>query len=298
MNTNVYWNEEYNAPLTDFETFRKSRFIAEGIKRIPRLNGWVTVKDPADVVGALALARSQIQSNLTPEYYQAVMTGQPRKLACSNGFSWDTGVWDCVLNSTAGILCAVNDVGEGGYQQAFSLSSGLHHARPESGYGFCTVNSLAIGALYARQFGNGKVAVLDLDAHCGGGTARYIKGTGISQIDLSTQQFDSYVATEINENSWLDFAKYDDYFDKLDEALSRLAHLSPDIVFYNAGVDIYPLLTEKQVYEREQIVAKHLQAMGCKTVTVMAGGYGAYEHIVPMHISTVMAFSSRTKIVA
>lgn len=296
MNTNIYWNEEYNAPHIDFETFKKSRFIAEGIKRIPKLNGWVTIKDPADVNGALALAQQQIQKNLTPEYYQAVMTGSPRPLASSNGFKWDTGIWDYVLNSTAGVLCAVNDVCDDGYQQSCSLSSGMHHARPDKGHGFCTVNSLAIGALYARKAG--KVVVLDLDAHWGGGTTRYIKDTEVAQVDLSTSVFDTYMKQDMNADSWCGEADDLNYFDKLNEALDHLSAINPNVVFYNAGVDVFPKLTEKQVYEREQIVADRLQALGCKTVIVMAGGYGAYEHIVPMHLATIMAFSSKTKVEA
>jgi len=296
MNTNIYWNPEYNAPRTNFETFKKSQYIVEGVKRIAKLKDWVTIKDPADVIGSLALARQQIQQNLTPEYYQAVMTGHPTKLANSNGFKWDSGIWDYVLNSTAGVLCAVNDVCENGFQQSISLSSGMHHARADRGVGMCTVNSLAIGALYARKAG--KVAVLDLDAHWGGGTTRYIKDTNIAQIDLSTSTFDTYTSPEMNADSWVAEADHINYFAKLTEALAALSAVRPDVVLYNAGVDVYPRLTDKQVYEREQIVADYLHGLGCKTVIVMAGGYGAYEHIVPLHLATIMAFSSQTSVLA
>jgi len=75
----------------------------------------------------------------------------------------------------------------------------------------------------------------------------------------------------------------------LSTGLSALESAKPDIVFYSAGVDVYPRLTEAQVEDRDKIVAKHLQELGCKTVLVMAGGYGAFETIADMHVATIAA---------
>lgn len=122
-----------------------------------------------------------------------------------------------VLNSTAGILCAVDDVCERGHEFSCSLSSGMHHARVDRGKGFCTVNSLAIGALCARK--GGRVLVLDLDAHWGGGTAQYIKGSGVLQVDLSTTDFDRYSLEEIDRGSSSETADADNYFEQLAKSL-------------------------------------------------------------------------------
>jgi len=287
---NVYWNEKYCAPRTEFETFKKSRFIVDGIRRKRHVASRVTIKNPVETVGALDLAQRQIQENLTSEYFEAVVTGQPRVLANSNGFPWDEGIWQHVLNSTAGVLRAVDDVITRGQQCACSLSSGLHHARPDTGSGFCTVNSLAIGALYARRAG--RVAVLDLDAHWGGGTTRHIKGSGVLHIDLSTSNYDTYSASDLDDGSRVYFADASNYFDKLSTALAALTATQPDIVFYNAGVDVYPKLTEAQVGERDRIVAEHLRGLGCKTILVMAGGYGDYKTIAEMHVGTIASVCS------
>ncbi len=286
---NVYWNEQYCAPETHFETFQKSRVIVDRITQRPSVGSRVTIKDPAETPGALQLAEQLIKENLTSEYYAAVTTGQPSGLANSNGFPWDVGVWKHVLNSTAGILCAVDDICARGHLQSSSLSSGLHHARRDRGAGFCTVNSLAIGALYARR--SGRVVVLDLDAHWGGGTTRYIKNSGVLQVDLSTHDYDSYKVDATDVGSWFGFAGADDYFDQLTTSLAALCSLQPDIVLYNAGVDVYPKLTEAQVGERDHIVANHLRSLGCKTVLVMAGGYGDFRTIADMHVETIAAFA-------
>lgn len=284
----VYWNERYCAPATEFETFKKSRFIVDAIRVKQDVASRVLIKDPAESPEMVQVAQQLIQENLTPAYYEAVVTGQPRGLADSNGFPWDEGIWQHVLNSTAGVLSAVDDVTTRGQQRACSLSSGLHHARPDNGAGFCTVNSLAIGALYARRAG--RVAVLDLDAHWGGGTSRYIKGTGVLQIDLSTSHYDTYSESDVDAGSWFGVADANNYFDRLSTGLAALGSVKPDIVFYNAGVDVYPKLTEAQVADRDKIVARRLQELGCKTVLVMAGGYGDFETVANMHVATIAAF--------
>jgi len=100
-----------------------------------------------------------------------------------------------VVHSTAGILSALREVQAGEFVAA-SLSSGLHHATADRGAGYCTVNSLAIAALVAAREGQ-RVVILDLDAHCGGGTDAYLRkhpelAAPITHIDVSLNSFDRY----------------------------------------------------------------------------------------------------------
>lgn len=287
-NMNVYWNEDYCGANTEFETLKKSKYIALALNWQNPLNEWIEVKDPADKAGALAEAHNVLVSGLDPEYLQAVMTGRPRDLAETNGFKWDNGIYQMVLNSTAGILSAIQDVASG-LDHACSLSSGLHHARRNKGDGYCTVNSLALGALYARKlFEN--IVILDLDAHCGGGTNEYLQGTDILQVDYSTSGFDAY---ESNNNSQLTICKdKNSYIDGVEKALTSLTSLGPDLVIYNAGVDIYPFVEPEIVHKRERMVADRMRTLGVPTVIVMAGGYGDYKVITDLHLKTIMAFAS------
>lgn len=286
-NMNIYWNEDYCGASTEFETLKKSKHIATALNWHNPLSEWVEVKDPADAVGALAEAHNVIQNGLEAEYLQAVMTGRPRELAETNGFKWDNGIYQMVLNSTSGILSAIQDVSNG-FDHACSLSSGLHHARRDKGEGYCTVNSLALGALYARKHFN-NVVILDLDAHCGGGTNEYLQGTDILQVDYSTSGFDAY---EFSNNSQLTICKdKDKYMDGVENALSSLTSLGPDLVIYNAGVDIYPFVEPEVVSRRERMVADRMRTLGVPTVIVMAGGYGEYSTIVNLHLTTIMAFA-------
>lgn len=291
MNMNIYYNETYNAPDIEFETFEKSRYIADAVNKLvfDGTTHSLRIKDPSEVGGALQNADRLMRNHLTPEYYRAVLIGEPRSLAASNDLGWNRGVYDSVLNSTAGIICAIDEV-LGEAEQSCSLSSGLHHARPNTGAFFCTVNSLAIGALYASSMAK-RTVVLDLDAHFGGGTYVYAKSAShpFGIVDMSISDLDSYdphpsigIAIKANKNN---------YESQLSDMLDILEAERPEIVLYNAGVDVYPTLTAEQVVARELRVARKIREIGAKAVVVMAGGYGEYENIIPLHLSTILAFA-------
>jgi hypothetical protein len=141
-----------------------------------------------------------------------------------------------VLASNGGAVAAGLAALENGV--AGSLSSGLHHARCGSGAGFCTFNGLVIAAREALAAGAGSVLILDLDAHCGGGTASLIAGEPrIWQIDVSVSGYDSYSSSN---RIRLDIVgKSRDYLPtvrrRLDEADCQGLHF--DLCLYNAGMD-------------------------------------------------------------
>ena len=61
----------------------------------------------------------------------------------------------------------------------------------------CTFNGLAIAARAALAAGARSVLILDLDAHCGGGTASLIAGEPrVWQIDVSVSSYDRYPSSE------------------------------------------------------------------------------------------------------
>ncbi|MBN1630181.1 MAG: hypothetical protein JW990_10485, partial [Thermoleophilia bacterium] len=163
---NVYYSPEYVGAAYSFETTRKAKWIADSLTDSP-IGGLELVEPPP-------LTWAQVTQVHDPEYVRAVRTGVPRHLAESQGFEWDPGLWPMVLSSNGGAVAACLDALENGVSG--SLSSGLHHARHASGAGFCTFNGLVIAAREALAAGAASVLVLDLDAHCGGGTASLIAG--------------------------------------------------------------------------------------------------------------------------
>ncbi len=268
----VYYSPMYVGSGYAFDTTRKSRWIAESLSESPIPGIELVEPDPLTV--------DQLATVHESAYIRAVETGIPRGLAESQGFAWDAGLWPMVLASNGGAVAAALAALERGV--AGSLSSGLHHARSGSGAGFCTFNGLVIAAREALMAGAGSVLILDLDAHCGGGTASLIADESrVWQIDVSVNSYDSYPSSD---RVWLDIVGgSSDYLPtiqrRLDEA-DRLG-LSFDLCLYNAGMDPcedcstggQPGIDREVLAQRERLVFAWCSNRRLPIACVLAGGY-------------------------
>ena len=268
----VYYSPMYVRSGYGFDTTRKAEWIAESLSEssIPGIE--LVESDP--------LTREQVAKVHESGYIRAVETGVPRGLAESQGFSWDAGLWPMVLASNGGAVAAALSALDRGV--AGSLSSGLHHARYASGAGFCTFNGLVIAAREALAAGASTVLILDLDAHCGGGTASLIADEPrVWQIDVSVSGYDSYRSSD---RIWLDIVgESSDYIAtvqrKLDEADRR--GLVFDLCLYNAGMDPFEGcsiggqsgITRQVLADRERTVFEWCTKRGLPIAFVLAGGY-------------------------
>jgi acetoin utilization deacetylase AcuC-like enzyme len=290
----LFYSPAYVGSGYAFDTTRKARWVADSLAASP-ISG-VALVAPAP------LTREQAAEVHDPAYVQAVETGVPRSLAESQGFSWDGGLWPMVLASNGGVVAAAHAALEHGV--AGSMSSGLHHAAYASGAGFCTFNGLALAARAALSAGARSVLILDLDAHCGGGTASLIAGEPrIHQLDLAVDRFDSYAATEQARLVFVTTSV--DYLPTLRRVLNEMEHPpgALDLCLYNAGMDpcercsIGGLdgITPAILAERERIVFEWCDALRLPIAFVFAGGYiGARldaAELVALHRLTVSAAS-------
>ncbi|MCH2412947.1 MAG: hypothetical protein MK189_08235, partial [Acidimicrobiales bacterium] len=178
-----------------------------------------------------------------------------------------------------------------------SLSSGLHHARHARGEGYCTVNGLAMAATRATELVSGTVVILDLDAHCGGGTNELIGGDGrILHLDLSTSSFDSYSPDGDDELTVLHGPSDVEYLEHVHGYLGRI----PDdtgLVIYNAGMDPHPGVSAEGLAQRERLVAAWCARNSVPVAFVLAGGYTwgiTMDELVDLHLHTVRAFAGRS----
>lgn len=289
---NVFYRPEYVGSAYAFETTRKAKWIADSLTNSPI--------DGVELVQPQPLSWDQVAQVHDPEYVRAVQTGIPRSLAESQGFTWDAGLWPMVLASNGGAVAAGLDALQHGL--AGSLSSGLHHARRGGGAGFCTFNGLAIAARKALAAGAGSVLILDLDAHCGGGTASLIAGeTRIWQLDVSVDTYDSY---ESSGRIWLRVVKSnDEYLGEIERGLREVVHRGPpfELCLYNAGVDPFEGcstgglagITQEILAARERLVFAWCREQGVAVAFVLAGGYvGRHldeEGLVGLHRLTLSA---------
>ncbi|HCE40306.1 MAG: histone deacetylase [Alcanivorax sp.] len=167
---------------------------------------------------------------------------------------------------------------------ACHLAGGTHHAHYDFGSGFCILNDLAITAraLLAEQRVR-RVLIFDCDVHQGDGTAAILAS--------EPRAFTCSVHCEKNfptrkMHSDLDVGLPvglgdDDYLAIVTDTLDGLlGALRPDLVLYDAGVDVYqgdPLgrlsLSLAGLAERERRVLALCRDHDVPVATVIGGGY-------------------------
>ena len=296
----LFYSSDYVAAAESFDTTRKPGWIAASLEADPI--------DGLEIVAPRSLTGDEIALVHAAEYVTAVQSGEPRVLAESQGFTWDPGMYQSVAASTGGVVAAAIEAMAAGVSG--SLSGGLHHARYDHGSGFCTFNGLAIAAKAALSAGAGSVLILDVDAHCGGGTHSLIKSDHrIRHIDVSVNSFDHYQPSGSNTLDMVtDAAGY------LTTIADRLAQLEsegwkPGICLYNSGMDpdercqIGGLrgITPEILREREAIVFEWFTRRQIPIAFVLAGGYSggklSRDELVLLHRRTIEASSAVSALV-
>ncbi|UTA48173.1 histone deacetylase [Simiduia sp. 21SJ11W-1] len=198
------------------------------------------------------------------------------------GLPWSEGLKLRTCISPAGTLLAAHYALE--YGVACHLAGGTHHAHRDFASGFCIFNDLAITARAMLAHTRvRKVLIFDVDVHQGDGTARILEG--------DTQAFTCSVHCEKNfpvrkAASDLDInlpvAMGDDaYLSVVSHTFAKLLREErPDLVLYDAGVDVYaddPLgllnISEAAIAARDRDVLRQAREAGVPIATVIGGGY-------------------------
>ena len=268
----VFYSPAYTGAAEAYDTVRKAAWIVESLANDP-IPGVTVVAPPAATADDLEEVHDAA-------YVASVRSGSPRHLAQSQGLAWDPGLWASVCASTGGTMAAALAALEDGV--AGSLSSGLHHARRSQGRGFCTFNGIALAARRVAQAGAGPVLVLDLDAHCGGGTASLIPAESpIAQLDVAVDGFDAYTPHAAHGTLHM-VRSADAYLETIARGLAdQMARSRPALVLYNAGMDPFEGcdvgglagITERILAEREHMVFQWAAERGVPIAFVLAGGY-------------------------
>lgn len=177
---------------------------------------------------------------------------------------------------------------------AINLSGGYHHAKADSGGGFCIFADIPIAVYKLRlEHPSLKAMIVDLDAHQGNGYASIFKNDPniiifdvynkqIYPNDSEAKKFIDYkypIKAETGDTEYMDILK-----NNLDKTLKEA---KPDIVIYNAGTDVYekdPLghlkLTEKGIIDRDEYVFKCAFDNNIPILLVLSGGYTKYSALI------------------
>ena len=273
----VFYNDEYVLDK-GVETRTKARPLARMITEgeVPG----VTLKSPQSVT------REQLVQIHEAQYLDRLWAKDPQFLAS-------------ILASTGGVLAALDQAVIDG--ASGTLSSGLHHAKTGHEYGLCYINGLALVTLVAiNKHGLCDVCILDLDAHCGGGTFALVgNNPKVRIVDVSVDSFDSWKSSQsrhhltlVNDSSV--------YLDEVKRALTLLE--GTDFLIYNAGMDPFEDcetggmhgITREVLEERERLVAQWCIDTKTPALFVLAGGYGGknldLEGVARLHLPTIREF--------
>ena len=293
MNYPIYFDDTYVVSGGGLETVRKADEVAKRIvDQFPEIK--LVSPEPA--------TEEQLLIAHTPEYVESFLTGEPYDIASAALGEWSEEVVASVLASTGGVVAAALTALESG--KSGSLSSGLHHAATDHGAGFCTINGLAIAALVVLQNGAKSVGILDVDAHCGGGTFDILGDNPFVRIgDVSTKSYDTWRSGQ--ERHKLEITTDPDAY--LDVVAEMLEHIgSVDLLLLNAGMD--PAeggstgstrgFTSELLEQREILVAEWCERTNTPVAFVLAGGYVGSQltlgGVADLHMHTVAAIAGAT----
>jgi len=186
-------------------------------------------------------------------------------------------------------LSAAQEVSEA-EQIAFALCRPPgHHAGKDYGGGYCFINNASVAANWLSS--KGRVAVLDVDYHCGNGTQDiFYERQDVLTISLHADPNFEYphywgYADEAGSGKGFGFHKNfplqkgtDNarYLSALEEALVLIRTFNPKYLVVSAGMDIYandPLGTIKVTTEGIAEIGKRIASLALPTLVVMEGGY-------------------------
>lgn len=244
-----------------------------------------------------ALSDEMILKTHTPEYLNKLSRlDLTRKESRAIGFPISQALITRGKHIAHGTLtCAYHAMSDG---VSLNVAGGTHHSFADHGEGFCVFNDFAITANILLARGDVKqILIVDLDVHQGNGTA------SIFQDNPAVYTFSMHGAKNYplrKQKSDLDIGLEDGcddrtYLDILMVQLPRLMdEVSPDIVFYLAGVDVLKTdrlgrlgLSRAGVIERDRFVYSICQERSIPVVVTMGGGYSTQlADIVEAHANT------------
>jgi len=198
------------------------------------------------------------------------------------GLPWSEGLRQRSLISPNGTLLTAQLALKHGI--ACHLAGGTHHAHYNFASGFCIFNDLAVTArTLLAQNKVQRVLIFDCDVHQGDGTASILQSDPAA-FTCSVHCDKNFPARKARSDLDIEVGVAcgdREYLDLVVNGLEHALQLSrPDIVLYDAGVDIYqhdPLgllnISIAGIRERDRRVLTSCVEHGIPVATVIGGGY-------------------------
>jgi acetoin utilization deacetylase AcuC-like enzyme len=282
--------EGHRFPITKYQLVR-DRLVADG----SLAEGEIVRPEPAHDELLLLVHTHDWVDRLTRG---ALTAREIRRL----GFPWSPELVTRARHAVGGTLAAARHALGTGY--AANLAGGTHHAFPDHGEAFCTLNDMAVTIRALRREGRvRRVAIVDCDVHQGNANAEIfaddpdtftfsMHGAGNYPLFKKTSSIDIELPKGTGDAEFLA---------ALESVLPGLLdRFCPDLVLYQAGVDPHEndrlgtlALTLDGLAERDRRVFECCRAAGVPVVSTMGGGYGRQlETTVEAHANTIRAMRS------
>jgi acetoin utilization deacetylase AcuC-like enzyme len=215
------------------------------------------------------------------------------------GFPWSPELVMRARHAVGGTLASARRALSSGYSA--NLAGGTHHAFPDHGEAFCTLNDMAVTIRALRRERRvRRVAIVDCDVHQGNANA------DIFADDADTFTFSMHGAGNyplFKKTSSIDIelprgTRDAEFLAALESVLPGLLdRFCPDLVLYQAGVDPHEMdrlgtlsMTLAGLAERDRRVFEYCRAAGIPVVSTMGGGYGRDLAVtVEAHANTIRA---------
>jgi len=286
----LYYCDHYPIPLPPGHKFP--------IRKYAMLRALLEADGVCELTPAPFAAPADLELAHDSEYVQAILQGTvDERVMRRIGFPWSPELVQRTLASVGGTLAAAHDAVRDGF--GGNLAGGTHHAFRHEGSGFCVFNDMAVAILALRREGLARrAAVLDLDVHQGDGTAA-IFADDPDVLTISMHGEHNFPFRK--QRSRIDVALRDgttdaEYLDHLKQILVDMISYSPDIVFYQAGVDGLAedrlgrlAQTPEGLRYRDLLVQEAIG--GVPVVVTLGGGYAdPIERTAESHYGTFQIF--------
>lgn len=179
---------------------------------------------------------------------------------------------------------------------AINIGGGFHHARSDSGGGFCFFNDYAIATHHLQKTNPDiKILYVDLDAHMGDGVLTYAKEINNFYIldiyNTFTKLDHGYIIKTDPEKrfSLIGLQSYtadETYLALIKEYFPRMIDsIQPDIIYYNGGSDVlvgdqigHLAITPEGMIERDLFIFSEAKKSKIPIMMCLSGGYGKENH--------------------
>ncbi len=164
-----------------------------------------------------------------------------------------------------------------------------HHAGVDYAGGYCFINNASVAANWLSSMG--RVALLDIDYHCGNGTQDiFYDRDDVLTISIHADpdfEYPNFIGHADERGMGRGFGFHhnfplqkgtddEEYLVTLDKAAALIGNFDPSYLVVSAGMDIYaedPLGTIKVTTKGIGEIGKQIAQLGLPTTVIMEGGY-------------------------